>query len=197
MTKKTVEYKAPTADKLFKTVGEVDKALASIKLRGVKLQNDVHLAACSLLKHLFENKDIRMVHRLMDALPASYRTNAMRDWLTAFGPVSWDKNKAVFNTKFDLSEADKHVRDALLNPFWLFTEEPAYVPVDVAAMLNAVIKKLDKDMVQSGGKVDHKALMSALETLKPEPAKKPASGVDGPGAPAASDPMATAPELHG
>lgn len=192
---KKTEYVAPTADKLLKTNQAIDKAIASIKVRGVKLQNDVHIAACSVVKHLFDHKDIRMVHKLMEALPASYRTNAMRDWFTAFAPVAWDKNKPVFNSKFDLSDPERCIRDALLNPFWLFTEEAAYMPVDVVALINSVIKKLDNDTAKSGGKADHADLVAKLTALRPEPAKKTVETVGGGEAPEAADPMATSPNL--
>lgn len=171
--KKATEYKAPTADKLIKTEALIIKAIGSIKTRGKTLQNDVHIAACSILALFADNKDIRLVRTFMDALPASYRTNALRDWFTAYGPVSWDKNKAVFNAKFDLTELDKSVRQALLDPFWLFSPEQVYQPIDVNAKLDALIKALIADETKAGK--NHRAMIAGLEMLKAKPvADKPA-----------------------
>lgn len=178
MAKKATEYKAPTADKLIKTEALILKAIGSIKTRGNNLQNDVHIAACSILALFADSKDVRIVRTFMEALPASYRTNALRDWFTAYGPVSWDKNKAVFNAKFDLSELDKSVRQALLDPFWLFSPEAVYQPLNLNAKLDQLIKALASDQTKG----DHNkfaGVMSALELLKEQPAPvKPAATGD-------------------
>lgn len=155
---KTV-YKAPAMSALFKADASLDKAIASIKVRGVKLQNDVHIAACSVLRHLGEHNDLRLVERLFDALPKSYRTNALRDWFVAYGPVQFEKNKAVY-----VKGKEVELTKAMADPFWLFSEEAEYVPVDVLAMLNSTIKKLEADQTKAG--THHGKALATLEALK-------------------------------
>ena len=162
MTK--VEFNAPTIASLPKTDAELDKAFKSIKGRGNTLQMDVHKAACGVLHRMNElgNNDVRIVGKLMESLPASYRTNAMRDWFTAFGPVAWDKNKPVFAR----DKADKTIAltAALAEPFWLFSPEADYKPLDVDKALYALIKKLTADQTKSGA--HHGKALAVLETLR-------------------------------
>lgn len=165
MTKAT-EFKAPAIDKLPRGEAAINKAIASIKVRGVKLQNDVHIAACAVLQHLIElgNNDVRIVGRFMDALPASYRTNAMRDWFSAHGPIAWEKNKAVFNSAFNLAEQEASFRQGVRDPFWLFSPEAEYQPINVKAKLDQLIKALVKDQEKTGAK--HGSTIAVLEGLK-------------------------------
>ena len=163
-TNKTA-YKAPAMSALATGLPAIAKSLASIKTRGVKLQNDVHIAACSVLRHVGEHKDVRVVQSLFDALPASYRTNAVRDWFVAYGPIAFDKNKPVF-VKDKATELTK----AMADPFWLFSEEKDYVQVDVLALINAAVKKLTTDQEKAG--THHGKLIATLETLKLDYAPK-------------------------
>lgn len=178
----TTAFKAPAIDKLPRGEANIGKAIASIKVRGAKLQNDVHIAACAVLQHLIEHKDIRIVGKLMDALPASYRTNAVRDWFTAFGPVAWEKNKPVFNKQFNMAEADQSFRQAVLDPFWLFSPEAVYQPINLNVKLEQLIKALVKDQDKTGAKHGH--AIAVLEGLKSAPPAAPAP------APADADPLA-------
>lgn len=188
MTKtKETAFKAPAIDKLPRGEAAIGKAIASIKVRGVKLQNDVHIACCAVLQHLIEHKDIRVVQKLMDALPASYRTNAVRDWFTAFGPVAWEKNKAVFNRQFNMDEAEQSFRQGVLDPFWLFSPEKPYVQLDLDKALASLVSKLNTDMEKTGRKHGH--AISVLETLK---ASLSAPGQDKPAIEEPADPLAQA-----
>lgn len=163
---KETAYKAPAMSALPTGLPAITKALTSIKTRGVKLQNDVHIAACAVLRHVGEHKDVRVVQSLLDALPASYRTNAVRDWFTAYGPVVFEKNKPVY-----VKGKETELTKAMSDPFWLFSVEAAYVPVDVNALINSVIKKLTTDQEKAG--THHGKVIAVLEGLKGE-AVKPA-----------------------
>lgn len=160
MAEKTkTAYKAPAMSALQTGLPAITKALTSIKTRGVKLQNDVHIAACSVLRHVGEHKDVRVVQSLFDALPASYRTNALRDWFVAYGPIQFDKNKPVF-----VKDKTTDLTLAMSDPFWLFSVEPAYVPVNAMALIDATIKRLTSDQEKAG--THHGALIAGLEALK-------------------------------
>lgn len=174
MATKVSTFKPTAMDKIVSTSDGLDKAFKSIKSRGAKLQHDVHNAAVGVLLLMLKpdkngqpNNDVRIVNKLFDHLPASYRTNALRDWFVGFGNVAFDKGKAVYADK------GRTISDAIDGnkmPFWEFTEEPVYVPVDVTKMLDALIKKLRTDEDKAEG-VHHTALIKSLEALKPTKAE--------------------------
>lgn len=157
-----------TKAKTMKAIGMADlltgetamkKAFASIHGRGQSLQRDVHIAACSVLQHLGLHSDIRMVSALFLALPESYRTNALRDWFAAYGPLAWEQNKPVF-VKGKAVELVK----AMSDPFWKFKPEPDYVPADVQKLIDGLIKKLTTDQDKVG--THHGPVIAALEAAK-------------------------------
>lgn len=153
-------FKAIERKDLHKTEQAIYAALKSIQNRGRSLQNDVHKAACSVLEHIELHHDVTMIDKfigtLINHLPKSYRINAMRDWLTAYGPVKFENNKPVY-----VKDKPCDVAEALRNPFWLFSPEAEYKPMDVTAAINALLKKLDKDADET--KRDHSAIKAALE----------------------------------
>jgi hypothetical protein len=156
-------FKAINRKDLYKTEAAIFAALKSIQNRGRTLQNDVHKAACSILEHIELHHDVTVVDKfigtLINHLPKSYRINAMRDWLTAFGPVKFENNKPIY-----VKGKPVDMAQALAEPFWKFSPEMPYQPVDIAKMIDGLIKKLDKDSDET--KRDHSAVKAALELAK-------------------------------
>jgi hypothetical protein len=155
-----------TEASLMTSEAEINKAIESIKRRGSALQADMHKAACSVLLHLGKHEDIRVLRRFLDALPDMTRTNAMRQWFEAFGPVSYKNGTAELNK-------DNPVRlgNAMEKPFWKFkaNEGAPYVPL-ADTYFASIVSKLEKDAKETGR--NHTELMIALraaeETYKPE-----------------------------
>jgi hypothetical protein len=145
-------------------VGEkaIKDALASIYRRGQTLQMDIHQAACSVLAHVEKHSDIRLITDLLAAMPEAARKNALRDWYVAFGPVTFDGDTPVF-----VKGGRVDMKGAMLSPFWSFSPEKPYEAVDVAKLLDSVIKKLAKDEKETGSSGKHTAIMHALAKLKP------------------------------
>ncbi len=161
MTAKTTKTAATApAMKLLADEKAIDAALTSISRRGATLQHDIHVAACSVLQHIGKHSDIRIVAKLLNALPDMTRKNAMRDWLAAFGPVAFDGDAPVFvqGRKIELAKAMKE-------PFWSFSPEKPYVALDVAKLISGVIKKLQRDEKEVEG-VNHATLIATLEQLQ-------------------------------
>ncbi|QIG68278.1 hypothetical protein EVB57_001 [Rhizobium phage RHph_Y1_20] len=166
--------KAITRSDLHKTEQAIMAALKSIQKRGNTLQNDVHKAACSILEHIELHHDVTIVDKFVGALvnhlPASYRINAMRDWLVAFGPVKFENNKAVY-----VKDKPCDVAAALKEPFWTFSPEKPYVQVDINKMIDALMKKLDTDAEKTNR--DHSAVKAALEQAKIAATAKPVAEI--------------------
>jgi hypothetical protein len=144
--------------KLYTTVAAIEAACVAFGKRADKLQNEAHKIACSVLAHVGEHSDVRVVTKFIEALPGSYRTNAVREWFETFGPIAFKDGKAVFaqGRKTKLGEA-------MAKPFWKFKPEPTYVPIDAAKALESLIKKLEKDTKELG--TDHTATIAALKVV--------------------------------
>ncbi|QIG67181.1 hypothetical protein [Rhizobium phage RHEph27] len=165
---KAITFKATQLVELHKGEAAIATALKSIHKRGQSLQRDVHIAACSILHHIEEHRDVRVVEKfigmMVNALPESYRINAMRDWLVEFGPIAFDQNKPVF-----VKDKATDMAGALKTPFWHFSPEKPYQALDKVKAIDALIKKFQKDQDETGE--DHSATIAALELAKaPAPA---------------------------
>jgi hypothetical protein len=159
---------------------KLEAAFKSLHTRGQKLQRDVHVAAVSVLVHLEKHKDTRMVSKLMNALPQSYRTNAVREWFEYHSPVTFGaKDEVLFdkNKKFNVTAA-------MVTPFWEFSQEKPYVALDMDAWIASAIKKLELDAKNTNR--DHSIIITSLKVQRTNPAIVDPSKV----APANTDPLA-------
>jgi hypothetical protein len=166
MTKATTATTAPVvaAPAIKLLVGEkaIKAAFVSIHRRGQQLQQDIHVAACSVLQHVAKHSDIRLITELLAAVPEMGRKNAMRDWFSFFGPVAFEQDTATF-----VKGKACDLKGAMAEPFWTFSPEKPYEAIDVAKMLDGLIKKLAKDEKETGKSGAHTALMTGLAKLKP------------------------------
>lgn len=71
--------------KLIVGTAAIDKAIASIKNRGAKLDNDIQIAGLSVLAHTAEHGDTGVMDRLVNAMPKSARKLALVEWMLAYG----------------------------------------------------------------------------------------------------------------
>lgn len=143
----------------------IGKAIASIATRGKKFEKDVHIAACSVLNHVELHGDITLANKLIEAVPTLARKNALRDWFIAFGKLGYDaKNKTMTYDKNKVTLQD----DANDTPFWEFKPEAEYVPFDLTAAIQNVLKRAQK-AAEHGDKLDTEKLkaLSALVTVEP------------------------------
>jgi hypothetical protein len=159
----TTQAKATPAPALKLLVGvkAIETALKSIFTRGQSLQADIHVAACSVLKHIGEHNDVRLANDLLAAMPEASRKNALRDWLSAFGPITFDEHDKAVHVK----GGKVKLGDAMALPFWKFSPEKPYVALDVAKFMTSVVSKLKRDQKET--KVDHSVMINALEKLVP------------------------------
>jgi hypothetical protein len=149
---------------LLTTVAEIDKAIKSLHNRGQKLQTDSHVLACSVLAHVIQHGDIRVVARFLEAMPEMSRVNGLRQWFEKFGPVTFNGNVPMFNrTKVgDLESAQ-------LKPYWRFAanEGKEYQSPDPAKVLESLAKKLAHDQKLTG--TDWSEVILSLKTLNVQP----------------------------
>lgn len=156
MTKTAVTLKLIPADKLGAAIERMHK-------RGQSLQADMHRIACSTLAHLAEFKDVRMVLACINGMPEMARTNGLKAWFEAFGPVKFTEEEGVPMQAMFIKGGKFKLGDAMSKPFWKFSakEGAPYEPLDIDKLTLQTIAKLTKDAKETGR--DHTALINALK----------------------------------
>ena len=79
----------------MKTIAELNKAIASIKRHGAKLDQMIQTTGVDVLTHFAEHKDNGVVNRLFLALPNGARRNALASWLLAYGALKPNTDKST------------------------------------------------------------------------------------------------------
>lgn len=147
---------------------DITKEIGKIKTAGQKLQMNIHRVAVSILKRWNETGDCRPalknMQALHDAFPQSLRTNAFKDWAQAYAQMVWEEQAFAWGAK-PVVPTDKDIEAAIGNPFWDFSPEKPYQPIDFTKLIQNVIKKAEKDMKEMGEKstVDKEALLQLVK----------------------------------
>lgn len=151
-----------TVKSLFKAE-ELDKQIKLMHEQGQRLQTKMHKLACSVLLHLGENSDIRVVHKFVLAMPEMSRSNGLRNWFEQFGPVKFIQMEDGTERVEFVKGKDTKLGDAMAKPFWKFSakEGKPYEAIDLNAYVNQQIKKLEKDAKETSR--DHTAIIAALK----------------------------------
>ena len=148
-----------TTFKLYETAAQIDAACIAFTKKGASLQAEAHKLACSVLRHVGEHGDVRVVSKFIASFPELARVNAVKAWFEAFGPVAFD------NTGVSYVKGGKtRLGEAMEMPFWKFSPEKPYEPVNPAKALEALIKKLVKDAKLTG--IDHSATIADLKMVR-------------------------------
>lgn len=97
----------------------VEKLIAGIKLRGAKLDIDIHSAACASLNHAALHNDPTLLNRLVLAMPKAARRNAVVIWAIKFGNVALNDgaNKDEFPLVY-MKDKKANIDAAVAEPFW-------------------------------------------------------------------------------
>lgn len=151
---------------LYKGATLTDKINAFGKSMASK-QTEAHKLALSVLQHVALHKNTNVVSHFLMVMPDMLRTNGLRAWFEEFGPVKIIADEAS-GVEQVLYVKDKPVRlaEAHMKPFYKFVakEGKPYVPVDLGAEVERLIKKLVADQAK-GDKVDHGDAIKALRAL--------------------------------
>jgi hypothetical protein len=136
--------------KLITGSTELLKAIADVNLKGKALETLIHTVAVSILVHVEKHREVSLANKLIEAVPNLARKNALRDWFIAFGKMTYDKETQVMVFSKTATTNDK---DATQNPFWTFKPESEYVPFDLIAATNNLIK-IAETKLNKGNKQD-------------------------------------------
>lgn len=151
--------------KLIVGAAAIDKAIASIKNRGAKLDNDIQLAGLSVLAHTAEHGDTGVMDRLVNAMPKSARKLALVEWMLAYGrarkldPSDKDEAQAIKEGRvFKFDKERKLDLEGAQEKKWheFKPEAPVHTAFDAQAAVKSVLARLVAANAK-GLTVEHKA----------------------------------------
>lgn len=150
-------------------------AIGSIGKASKKLDAMIHQAAVSCLKHIDLHHNITVMSKLVDALPASARKNALKDWALAMGKLGWDEVNDCFT--YDKSKPTM-LEEAIITPFWKLKPEEKYVPFDLNKKIDAILSSAAAARKKGEALPEDKlALLQAIKAGVPLHADTPLSPV--------------------
>lgn len=148
---------------------DIDKAIASIKVRGAKLDESIWIAGLSVLAHVDTHGDTTLADRLVNAMPKGGRKLALVEWLLAFGKVALldkgatDAKKAGRVFKLDRAKATQ-LEGAEAKAWYEFKPEaPVATAFDAQKAVHALLARI-KGASESGLLIENKA--GAIEELR-------------------------------
>lgn len=159
-------------DKNLYKADAIPARIALLHKNGIRLQDEMHKLACSVLLHVGTTKDIRVIHQFIAAMPDMARTNGLRAWFEAFGPVKFTEVDGLEQITF-IKPGTIKLGEAIAKPFYKFSanEGKPYVALDLTAYTEQVIKKLQKDADETGRDMTPmiEAIKAARAVLVPRP----------------------------
>lgn len=108
---KVRKWEPPAAIKLTGSIAKFEATLVGTRRSAMNVL--IHHTACSVLAQAGKHHDIRLIDRLIAAVPDSVRRSRLRTWFTAFGPVEFVDGKAKHRRG-----AKTTLGDAMAKPFW-------------------------------------------------------------------------------
>lgn len=142
---KQVEILTPivTEGQLYKTAKAIEMAIAKAVVAGNALQVEYQLIACSLMTHLHQHKDIRLIRNFLGSLPEGMRKKSMSVYFEKFAQVMFDDEGEVHFDK----ERKLDLAGALALGWWKAAKETPYIPVNllyIQKYIQTLLNKIDK-----------------------------------------------------
>jgi hypothetical protein len=147
----------------------INRKIGEIRKSGKALQGKIVEVEIAAMQHLEQHKDSGALSRLVLAVPASIRREALKVHITDHVPVTWDDEKQVFKSK---KKGNFNITGAEAVPFYEYTKESAQkinldkllVPL---ALIEAAQKRVEKAL-EEGEELtgDMEAYKARLERLR-------------------------------
>ena len=144
-------------------------AIKEAKASAVDLQQSYQVIACSVINHLHDHGDIRVTRNLFENMPDSLNINSMKEFFHKYAPVTYDESGEVHYDK-----AVKFVfAECLENAWWKAKKQAPYMPFDLVAELDKLLKRASKKLEQPKEgdlvtDVQIKAMREVFYKIKPE-----------------------------
>ena len=120
----------------------------SIRTRSTKLDNDIHLVACSALNIFVESGNTTNMMLLVNALGRSANAGSLSTWFKAHAPIVDRKSDSGTRSFKKIKDAENTltfgIQVAIDNPFWNDSEEKEVKLLDVSKLLKTTVSRLTK-----------------------------------------------------
>lgn len=120
----------------------------SIRTRSTKLDNDIHLVACSALNIFVESGNTTNMMLLVNALGRSANAGRLSTWFKAHAPIVDGKSDSGTRSFKKIKDAENTltfgIQVAIDNPFWNDSEEKEVKLLDVSKLLKTTVSRLTK-----------------------------------------------------
>lgn len=127
--------------------------IVSIGKSSARMNENIHVAACSALAHHAEHGDVTLLNKLVAAMPKAARRNALYAWALAFDgrlQMNLGKDKADREAnplKHAKGDGTVDIAGACEMPFWDYApESQSYHQFDLDKALQALLKRAQKAM---------------------------------------------------
>lgn len=162
--------------KLLSDLTSINKAITSINTRGAKLDESIHIAACSVLAHVAQHRDTTIADKLVNAMPKGGRKLALVEFMLAYGTMckldpSKDKDAIKAGRLFKNDDARTlNINDAMAKSWTEFKKESHPITAfDAQSAVKALLDRLNNANAK-GMPIEHreealaqaKALVAAL-----------------------------------
>lgn len=118
----------------------IERNIKLIGVLGKKVDNLVHITACSCIQHVEKHGDVTLATRMVESMPKSGRTKTLIAWIEEHGKLTWEKDKFVYEKK-----KETNLKEAILLPFYLWKKEVVELkPFDLLKTIQNAVKKAQK-----------------------------------------------------
>ena len=148
----------------------INRKIGEIRKSGKSLQNKIVEVEIAAMRHFEQHKDSGALSRLVLAVPASMRREALKVHITDHVPVTWDDEKQVFKSK---KKGTFNIAGAEQVPFYDYTKESVQkvnldkllVPLALIEAAQKRVEKAIEDGSLTGDMEAYKARLDALRSI--------------------------------
>ena len=157
------------AMEIIKGQAAIIKLVDSIKVRGARLDTDLHLAAVSCAAHWAEHGDYTVASRLLKAMPKSTRRNALVAWFMHFTSLVKNPDKAtqgdhiLVSIKGDAKRWDE--AEAIETPFWEFKAKEGVSVFSFDSYITSMTKGIDRALAEPTISDEQRAKLEATKAV--------------------------------
>jgi hypothetical protein len=167
--KESPKTKAPAKVVLLERAA-IETLIGKIQVAGLKLDGMIQQAAVQAAMHSHIHNEISLCEKLLKALPAGLRSNALKEWMCFYAPVAFVDDATTFSRSYE--PTDETARKAAVEAakeakVWtLFKPEPKFQAFDFTARISAVLKQAEAALKDTANADKHKVSTEHVKALK-------------------------------
>lgn len=161
MAAKTVNPQQSSGKELSKLIGQIGKD-------HVKLRDNIQSVCLKCIKHAVLYGDVVFGTRLMEATNGAVRRQGIVNYLSEFGPFTWNEKETKFTkngkwARTTSEKVDQWIQDVAQNelPWWEFTKEAKIKPYDFLKDVDSLLNRVEKH-IKNGENVGYGELRDSI-----------------------------------